>query len=88
MTRRSDSKLPKQPQYLRHSRWNTAYAYVRDAEGKRRQIPLGKYDSPESWQKYHELAGKVAMGESIAEFLPGGEATAPEVDPRGVRILS
>jgi hypothetical protein len=81
MTRRSDSKLRKQPQYLRHSRWNTAYLYVREAEGKRRQIPLGKYDSPASWKKFHEIAGKVAMGESIAEFLPGGDEPNPEESP-------
>ncbi len=49
--------MPKSKQlpYIRHKRWGTAYTCVRDETGKRRQIYLGKADSPESWQRYYEI---------------------------------
>ncbi len=40
MTQSQKSKSKQLP-YVRHKRWNTAYTYIRDEHGKRKQVAAG-----------------------------------------------
>lgn len=67
-----------EPRMLRHRRWNRAFMVVRDPDGKRRQVTLGAWGSPEAQRCYQiELAkwyARQRRGEAEAEVV----ATEPD----------
>jgi len=49
-----------------------AYCYLRDPEGKRRQIILGDYDSPASWRRFADITARVLEGLDTRDLESGG----------------
>ena len=54
-----------------------AYCYLRDADGKRRQIILGAYDSPASWRRFADLTAQILAGIDAAEIQASQTGTPP-----------
>lgn len=65
-------RTPSLPKYRRHKSWNLAVVTVRQADGSRRDVYLGKYNSPESRVEYARV---------IAELAHTGTATSPSAGP-------
>ena len=68
-----------EPRMLRHTRSNQAYVAIRDEHGKRRQVALGPWGSPESHRRYHEELARWhahQRGDAV-KVLPDPE---PDVD--------
>ncbi|MFW6039408.1 MAG: hypothetical protein ACOC9P_02920 [bacterium] len=50
---------PHQPAYRRDGKRNRAVVTLRDAQtGRRRNYHLGRYGSPESYERYHDLLAR------------------------------
>lgn len=43
-----------EPRMLKHARTNRAFIVVRERDGRRRQIALGEWDTPEASRRYHQ----------------------------------
>lgn len=75
---------------LRHSKSGRAFIVVKDADGKRRQVTLGAWGSPEAQRRYHvELAkwharrrGGEAAAALVAEFDEPGRVTVADAAAR------
>lgn len=75
-------RMPGVPGYLRHKRSGQAFTVVRGEGGRRRQVPLGPYGSPESRRRYREV-----LAAYLRDELPPGSSGPSEPEPVTIEEL-
>ncbi|MEM7204979.1 MAG: site-specific integrase [Planctomycetota bacterium] len=63
MPKREKTERRDVPSYLHHRASGRAFTYLRGADGPRRRVYLGKWNSPDSRRRYRELIGRYLLEE-------------------------